>query len=418
MKHLSPMHSLLRIAALFAASIFLLPSAAAQAPGQGTDASVSLLPRATLRDFQYAGSFRLPAGTFGNSSMNWSQGPLVHDPDSDSIYVVGHAHDQAIAQFQVPPLSLSSSLAELNMTGAPLQSFASVLDRAPNGNPQALDRIGGLYLADGPAGKQLIVQAYEYYDAPADNTQTTLVLRVASDLAGSAVDGFFSIQGAAHVSGWITPIPQVWQPSLGHDVIAGHASGIAIVSRASLGPSAFGFDLSELTGIPAPTSPIQADALLDFDLTSPLAQDLDNSSGDNDVWTFLSHATYGFVVPSSSTYVTIGYSGGHQSGVCYKCTQDDGNLCGGYCTPLVADNYTYYWMWDMKDLVKVKQGEVLPSKVRPYAHGAFPVPFNTKKISGGSFDPTSKRLFLTLDRADNEQGQWSNPPVIAVYQLP
>ena len=165
-------------------------------------------PRLALAMMQFEGAFRLPADDFGVLSMNYSEGPLAYDPTRNSIFIVGHNHQQALAEFAEPALVKSTKLAELNIAAAPLQNFVTVLDRAPSGNPQALDAIGGLGLIDG----QLIVNAYEYYDEGGGNTHTTLIVRNPNDLASSTIAGFFAFQGGAgHTSGWLSPIPEAWR---------------------------------------------------------------------------------------------------------------------------------------------------------------------------------------------------------------
>lgn len=48
------------------------------------------------------------------------------------------------------------------------------------------------------------------------------------------------------------------------------------------------------------------------------------------------------------------------------------------------------------------------------------VPFgsNTSDIGGGTYDPQSGILYLTVQREDNEQGTYANQPVVIAYQLP
>ena len=62
------------------------------------------LPLFQVAHLQYKGAFRLPAETFGASSTNYAQGPIAYNPDNHSLFVVGHAHDQAIAEFAIPEL--------------------------------------------------------------------------------------------------------------------------------------------------------------------------------------------------------------------------------------------------------------------------------------------------------------------------
>ena len=124
-----------------------------------------------------------------------------------------------------------------------------------------------------------------------------------------------------------------------------------------------------------------------------------NNSRTNDLWTHISFAVYGFIIPDSRSYLTIGSSGGHRSGVGYKITQDTGKVCGGYCSREASDNYNYYWLWDVYDLVRVKNGDLSPYSVRPYAYGELPMPFQgsgLKKVTGASFDNESGRLFISL----------------------
>lgn len=375
-------------------------------------------PRVGIEVLQYSGAFRLPASSYGASSLNFSQGPVAFDTLGDSIFIVGHAHHQAIAEFALPALVNSQVLGDLNMASAPVQVFAGVLNRATSGNPQNINRIGGLAVINHNGARELVINGYEYYDADASVTHTTAVLPDPDDLAGSVVRGYFSFAGGAgHTSGWLSPIPEFWQDALGGTFITGQSSGIPIISRTSVGPSAFAFDPADLINNPAPTTPVQTSKLLDFSLTNPLHTDLSNQSLDNDLWTHLSRAVFGFIVPGTSTYLTLGYSGGHGSGVCYKCTQNNNNLCGGYCAPDADDYSLYYWLWDVNDLAQVRAGELAAHSVRPYDYGEFVAPFATKQLGGGSFDAASGRVFLTMQRADRDQGTYANPPVVLVYEL-
>lgn len=375
------------------------------------------LPLLGIEDFEYQGAFRLPADTYGGSSLNYSEGPIEYNSDNHSLFVVGHSHHQAIAEFAIPDLVKSSDILDLNMAAAPLQSFSTVLDSTTNGNPQSINRIGGMTYIGNNGSPQLVVNGYEYYDAPGDNSHTTLVVRDSRNISGSEKAGYTRFNGGAgHTSGWISPVPFIWQSLIGSTHITGQSSGIPIISRTSVGPSAFAFNASDLISAPLP-DPILTTKLLDFSLDNRLHADLSNSSGKNNLWTHLSRATFGFVVPGTRTYATLGFSGGHASGVCYKCTQDNGNLCGGYCARAADDYYHYYWLWDIADLLAVKSGSMNSYDVRPYAYGKFPTAFNSNELGGGSFDPVSGLLFLSVQRADRSQGEYSNPPIIVVYKL-
>ena len=133
------------------------------------------------------------------------------------------------------------------------------------------------------------------------------------------------------------------------------------------------------------------------------------------LWNWLSHGIYGFIVPGTNTFVVIGSSGGVDSGIGYKITQDNGNLCGGHCSYEAADNYNYYWLFDVQEILDAAQ----VYDIQPYAYGAFSVPFDNQglnNIIGGTFDPASGMLYLSLKYA-GRVGRHDRPPLIVGYQV-
>lgn len=407
-----------RAAVACLASLTVGATALAVAPVGATSGNAvdpSSLPLVTIGDADYVGAFALPAATYGESELNYSEGPI--EVDDGSLFIVGHAHQQAIAEFTMPPLIDSTEIADLNTAAAPVQPFVTVLDRASGGNNQNIDRISGLDMVDG----QLVVNTYEYYDAPADNSDTTIVVRDPDDLDGSAVVGYHRIEGATRAAGWMTELPPIWQNEFDATHLTGFSSSIPINGRSSIGPSLFTIDGADLVDATGPSS-VSTQELLGFDLSNRLADDLFNDSGSNELWTHLSGAEFGFVVPGTRTYMTVGFSGGHESGIGYKITQDDGNLCGGYCSYEAADNINAYWMWDLDDLLAVQAGSQLPHEVRPYEYGEFEQPFQTGQyrnaIGGGSFDASTGTLYLSIQKANNTVGTYANPPIIVAYQFP
>jgi len=132
----------------------------------------------------------------GESQSDYGSNIICHNPINNSLFLSGFANQGAVAEFGIPSLVTSEDITLLN-TAPVLQNFKKVIDLSPDGNPQNIDRISGLFFHNG----SLIVNAVEYYDAAATNTHTTLVISNASDLASSAVNGFYSLQGGAHVAG-------------------------------------------------------------------------------------------------------------------------------------------------------------------------------------------------------------------------
>ncbi len=376
--------------------------------------------RLRLENLQYQGAFRLKASDFGESSINYAQGPLAYNPANASLFIVGHSHHQAVAEFKIPQIRQTDEMANLSIVEKPLQPFSRILNRATGGNLQKLDRIGGMAIIPAPSGPKLIVNAYRYYDAPGKVSMTTCVISNLSKLINTEVEGFYSFMGGAgHTSGWLSPIPASSQQTLAGNYLTGQSSGQPIISRFSVGPSLFTFKSSpddwKSYNVHQKIPTVKC---LDFSLKHPLAHDLSNDTGSNTLWTHLSRVTFGFIPDRFNTYVTIGYSGGHKSGVCYKCAREGApKKCGGYCPKDINDNQAFYWLWDLADLYAVRQGKKPAHMVRPYEYGIFPVPFPCDRIGGGSFDPDSGRLFLTLLEADKTQGRYARPPLIAVFKV-
>lgn len=393
------------LTALAVIATLITPSAIAAAQQAPPD-----LPRFSITDMNYQGAFRLLRTGGGRTGNGASPGVIALGADGSSLFIEGHQRTGAVAEFPIVTPSLATDMTELPMTGEAVQGFASVLDRAPSGNPQDIDRIRGMLVVDGA----LIVNGIEYYDAPADNTDTTLALADASELADSSVVGWKQMAGAAHAGGWMSPIPEAWQESLGAEYLSGSSAGFPINSRHSTGPSAFAVDLD-----PSLSAIDQAQPLLDFSLANPLAEDRRNESGDNDLWTNESRASYGFIIPGTSTYFTIGQSAGHESGISYGPSPRG----KGYHPNDLSDAYPYYWLWDVDDLVAVRNGQLEPHDVRPYEYGQLDLPFadfdynNVQRLGGAAYDAASGTFYVSLSKIDYTQGIYSPLPLILTFSL-
>lgn len=399
----------------------LLIATASSTPAMAADlATQQKLPLFSIQNLEYLGGFRYALDVYGASDIKYAQGPIAVGKDGASMYAVGHTYQQAIGEFKIPTLVKSSKISDFNR--APIvQNFSKVLDRAASGNGQGIDRIGGMAYING----QLVVNAYVYYDASGGTTHTTLAVKDASKLATSAVAGYHRYSARAHATGWITPIPSDWQLFLGGTYITGDSSGKPIISRLSVGPSAFAFDpTNPLLGDIAPSA-ITLTKLLDYDLdhalgTSTSSVNIDsylyNTSKTNNLWTHLSGALVGFVIPGTRTYLTIGNTGGIESGIGYKITQDNGNVCFGHCAYKASDYHNYYWAWDLNDMIKVKNGQMQSYDVRPYAYGKLTLPIGYNLISGGTFDATKGIVYLNIDSA--ERLEYDSAPVVLAYKVP
>ena len=219
-----------------------------------------------------------------------------------------------------------------------------------------------------------------------------------------------------------------------------------------MGISAFVFDVNQLTG--PPTTVLPSTTLLDYSLATPLyadyinyeianyniistngtyafpghtAADIEAVPGNNNLWTGMSRVGHGFIVPNSRTYLTIGASAGHVSGIGYKARQNGqaSGQCPGPCAYDRDDSYNYYWLWDVNDLLAVKNGSMQAYDVRPYAYGVFNAPFQMRvytgeprhnPVKGGAYDPISGLLYLTIS-GGGSTGQYGLRPVIVAYKI-
>lgn len=382
-------------------------------------ADATQLPRYDITTLSYKGAFRLPNSVFGEARLAWTNGEISIKPNNESFYITG-SNKQTIAEFALPNLlSKSRVMAEIPIIGAPIQNFSEILSRAESGNGQGIDQIVGLAYI----GNKLIVNAARYYDGSASNDDTTLIIEDPERLAESSVRGFLKLEGKNRAAGWISPVPNSQIKYFGHDYIAGHASNLPINARNSMGPSAF---LISSNGLLDKTSGdyVESTQILGFGINNLLSPDPQNVSLTNNLWTELSTAEYGFIVPGTNTYMTIGTSGGHEKGIGYKITQDNGYQCGGFCSYDYKDNYNYVWLWDVEDLKKSFDGQIEPSDIKPYYSGRFEVPFEKSKdgsytqnsIIGATLSPKNE-LYVVLGAADKLQSEYEGVPVVLVFDL-
>lgn len=384
------------------------------------------LPLIGISAVTYEGGFRLPSGQFGGSDRathSFSPGPIAFNSKNNSLYTVSHDYHQGIGEFKIPAISSSDDPAEFE-TASVLQNFRAfhVAGEAPTGIDNYF-RVTGMTLVN----DKLVVNYMNWYDASGNETDTSVVFQQPDALATSAIVGPFQLGGAAHASGWLTPIPQDLQESLGGNHLAGHAHG-SIASRLSIGPPAHVLNVGDLTDA-SEGQAVSTFAVLDFNLSEPLydtdVYDLETTSrsdiaynvdGRNKLWTQISGASYGFIISGTGTYMTLGYAGGFNSGLGYKITQTDGNLCGGPCSYDPEDNYNHYWLWKVADMVDVRNGKLEPSALRPYQYGVFDTRGNKASIKGAAYDEANKRLYVSLKNGDS-LGRYSRPPLILSYSV-
>ena len=93
----------------------------------------------------------------------------------------------------------------------------------------------------------------------------------------------------------------------------------------------------------------------------------------------------------------------------------------GYGPKTQYDYNAYYWLFDVNDLIDVKNGVINEYDPAPYAHGTFATEWtNTVRefeaINGATYDAANNKLYVALRRADPAP-QFDNPPFISVYTV-
>ena len=384
-------------------------------------------PRVTPDIFRYEGGFRLTAKPSGPSeieSVDYSLGTFALNRSGRSIFIASNPRFAGIGEFLIPEIVQSEDISLFKVGTTQLQPFVRIF-----GTKRVDTGISGYFRITGIAhiDNSLIVNYINWYDANGSETDTTVMLWDAQNLTDTKMYGPYQLEGSAHAAGWISKVPSSLHELLEGTHITGSQPSASIISRLSVGPTAFAFD-PRRSVIYAPADGIRTTPLLDFSQKTPLYDKnvysvqpsfeklITNEDKRNKLWTLSSGAAYGFIVPGTRTYLTIGKSGGHESGIGYKITQDNGHECGGPCPYAHTDKYSFYWAWDIIDLLRVKAGLSLPHELRPYAYGKFPIPnsFRSLTMGGADYDEQNGRLYISFPEGDMS-GKYARPPLFLTF---
>lgn len=249
-----------------------------------------------------------------------------------------------------------------------------------------------------------------------------------TELNGQGIRGMWDspdIDGS-HYAGWISPVPQEYQQALRGSHLFGMSQGNArsLNFRGSNGPSLFTYNFDTADSItsnspPANGSKLDLNRFMDFGIYE-LSPD-QNAPGS--IWTNISEAYYGFIVPGTRTYAVFGYSGGHSSGVSYG----DASWLGvkSYYANDRSDYDSHYWLFDLDEILAASS----PGAPKPYEHGAIDNQFNTNGqpfsapyagfIRGGSYDTENRILYLVAHDAEprSHRNSESDLSIIIAYDL-
>ena len=399
--------------------------------------------RATLTDFICAGAFGLPK-KLSDGKFRSSRGG-IGKKDAGHLYVKGttDADTMGVSVFSIPELS-KGLFDELPVTTAsPFIDIEGQVDK----HGQKNNRMTSMIEYNG----YLIGGMIHNYEAGADDTHFLWRYN------GLVVEGLYANEGDYRAMGWITPIPLEWQEALGSTHIMGGGHNYSISGRASIGPSAFGVDLNQVTA-DVVVEPIKATAFMDYDRAKDHAlfktkypeitahHGLDNlrcnieqvddpaipgpnrvSYGDpllgptlgNDIWISNTRSGIGFIIPGTCTYAVIGTMYGLESGAAYRIRDDQGVQYNGPHS-YVQDDWTHMvWLFDVNDFLEVKAGTKKPYDMLPYEYHPIDIPLITPTGNDGPSGARradikngcaiGNRIYLSLTGGDSSQ------PVIVAF---
>jgi hypothetical protein len=376
-------------------------------------------------DLVYQGAFRLPEGDYGSPTFhgfNYGGTAIVFNSEHQSLFIVGHDHDQMVAEISIPSAVNSSDTNALS-TARVLQPFADICE----GNRQKIlsenevytgsVKIGGLLVY----GDKLLGSLYGYFDGAAAQMLTHFSSSKNVSKTGD-FQGMFKIGAlpAGFVSGYMTMIPQPWQRKLGGKALTGNAA-LPVISRTSFGPAVSSFNPDELGS----ASPVPAIPLVYYPEKHPTLGGWNSNSKDFNGTTEIK----GVVFPSGSRSVL--FFGRHGKGeFCYgEGTGDlalaqkskDRLIEGKYCyDPAFSSKGTHgypyayqVWAYDANDFLAVLSREKMPWDIVPYSTWNITLPFAGKNISiaGVAYDQLTQRIFLSQSYGNKSM------PVIHVFSV-
>lgn len=420
-----------------------------------------------VTDFKYLGAFRVPKGDLGGilqKGLAYGGSVIAFNPDKNSLFLVGHDHNQQVAEIAIPDLVISRNINDLN-TAKVVQDLADITE----GNLRNLKADGGAILANGTKigglvkyGDKLVGSVYAYYDgdhaAVRSHFTSGLVLSEKEDFRGMYQVGNKPkpVPQAGFVAGYMTLIPPSWQTELGGTVLTG-MSALSILNRTSSGPAAFAFDPASLGATPA-----LATALLYYPIDH---QTLGTYYTSRTLYNKGSSQS-GVVFPRGTRSVIFtGMQGVGEA--CYgpgtKDSSEQGNrsntppphnTCGGIPMTDTADPccydpvnankgahaypYTYFvWAYDAADLLRVrKRGKIAddpspnladgvpptssesyqPWHIKPYAAWEIALPFAQQgySIASGASAYDEKRKIMFLVQVGTDNFSW---PVIHAFKV-
>jgi hypothetical protein len=336
---------------------------------------------------------------------------MSYNPINDSLFQVGHDHQQAVGEISIPELRDVRSVGFNGLARAmAIQPMVRVQDRAPNYTLEGNVKVGGTFPTDD--GK-LLVSLYEYYDGDGDAVASHLVVDPA-DVAGGDVTGLFQLGTfrGGYTGGYMARVPDAWREKLGFPYVAG-LNGVAITSRTSQGPALIGFDPSDWS---------KAEGFLYYPYAHGQPYSLVTLGGYG-AWNSSTYAHGIVFAEDTASVLFIGrigegeliYGGGTSDPALHKTYDSNGlylayDPCGSSKGYHAYPYVTRVWAYKVEDLLQVKAGVKKPHELLPYAmfnlDDILPT-YACGNVNGVAYDAKSGQIFLSQPG----NGAWGEPGV-------
>ena len=357
--------------------------------------------------FVHAGTISLPTFSTDPAGYNYGGIALSYNPANNSLFIGGDQIATKVGELGLPG-GTSGSATNLQ---APADPYGGkVYGSGDSINPSSSNQrvVGGTLVYNG----QLIVTAYDYYDA--QGTQVLSHFTRPVTLSQGPVTGPLRAGplGAGFYSGYMGLIPSAWQAALGGPALTGNAD-LSIISRTSYGPSISVFDPANINGtaVMLVGYPTAHQTLGGWGAVSPYFGGSDSITGvvfpqnTSSVLFFGRHGTTFCYGPGTSNQSQAGQpADGGVDTYCYDPTSTDKGVHG----------YPYQasvWAYNANDLAAVKAGSKNPWDVTPYAIWSLPELGNSR-IGGAAYDPATNRIFVSQMCTAS-----GCPALIHVYQI-
>lgn len=400
-----------------------------------TPPAVSERNTLSKNDFTYVGAFRLPKNGDAKSRFGYGGGALALNPHGDpngaadgypgSLYVLGHDHDQLVAEINIPVPQDQRTVGLKNLNRATMiHGFVDITGgyakTTDGGNGYRVDGLAYLDAQGSQTSPKIYWTARTYYNVDTSNDATHGM----SDANLSAVNaqGLWRL-GDFHgmlTGGYIFPVPSYFADAyLGGKRLMSGLYTHQGVSATSQGPALFAYGpwLNDTSnrGIANGTK-LSAQALVYYPYKS-----IFQGVGNNPVSNFPDHKIpnnweAGAFVHTAQKHAVV-IVGQRAMGQTYygEARPNDCNIYKGYHGDPYEPRVVFY---NPSDLALAAQGKKDPTTVVPYLEwnpAEFMVPTCEWLLTGAVYDDQNKLLYILHTNADTIEGEPS--PIVYVFRM-